>query len=97
VIVRTTTAADPTVHIAVHENETNLISYDVLGGSMRVNGKDIELTLPMTVRDLILKRGFREDRVAVELNGRIIPRSEYANVPLNERDNIEIVGFVGGG
>jgi sulfur carrier protein len=70
---------------------------NVYGDSMRVNGKDIETVFPITVKDLILKNGFREDHVAVELNGRIIPRSEYADVLLKDHDSVEIVGFVGGG
>ncbi|MDR1954936.1 MAG: sulfur carrier protein ThiS [Candidatus Methanoplasma sp.] len=65
--------------------------------SMRVNGKDLELVSPMTVKDLISNTGRKEDRVAVELNGKIVPRSEYASVFLNGNDSVEIVGFVGGG
>ena len=64
---------------------------------MMVNGNDLELVPPMTVEDLIANTGHRHDRVAVELNGRIVPRSEYACVLLKEDDRIEIVGFVGGG
>lgn len=64
---------------------------------MKVNGKDLELVPPMTVEDLILNTGRRKDLVAVELNGKIVPRSEYACVLLKEEDLIEIVGFVGGG
>ncbi|MDR0778717.1 MAG: sulfur carrier protein ThiS [Methanomassiliicoccaceae archaeon] len=64
---------------------------------MRVNGKDVGTASPITLKDLILNSGFREDRVAVELNGKIIPRSEYANVLLKDIDCVEIVGFVGGG
>ena len=64
---------------------------------MRVNGKDLEPALPMTVKDLIQSTGYRQERVAVELNGKIVPRSEYPNVLLKNDDSIEIVGFVGGG
>ena len=64
---------------------------------MRVNGKDRVLVPPMTVEDLILISGYRQDRVAVEINGKIVPRSEYALTLLKCDDAIEIVGFVGGG
>jgi len=64
---------------------------------MRVNGKDLEPALPMTVKDLIQSTGYRQERVAVELNGKIVPRSEYPHVLLKNDDSIEIVGFVGGG
>jgi thiamine biosynthesis protein ThiS len=65
--------------------------------NMKVNGKYLELASPMTVKDLISNAGHKEDRVAVELNGKIVPRSEYANIILNDDDSVEIVGFVGGG
>jgi thiamine biosynthesis protein ThiS len=64
---------------------------------MKVNGKEQKLVSPMTIEDLIVNTGFRRDRVAVELNGKIVPRSEYPNVLLDNNDSVEIVGFVGGG
>jgi thiamine biosynthesis protein ThiS len=64
---------------------------------MRVNGKELEPALPMTVEDLVLSVGYRQDRVAVELNGKIVPRSDYSLVLLKNDDSVEIVGFVGGG
>jgi sulfur carrier protein len=36
-------------------------------------------------------------RVAVELNGEIVPRSRYADTPIADGDRLEIVGAVGGG
>jgi sulfur carrier protein len=70
---------------------------NIYGDNMKVNGKRLELVPRMTIRDVIADRKFREDRVAVELNGKIVPRSEYARVFLKEDDSVEIVGFVGGG
>jgi len=64
---------------------------------MNVNGKILALASPMTVEELILSTGRRQDRVAVELNGNIIPRKDYAHTFLKEEDTVEIVGFVGGG
>jgi thiamine biosynthesis protein ThiS len=64
---------------------------------MRVNGKELELVSGMTVEDLIMSTGRRRDRVAVELNGKIVPRSNYSKVLLKNDDRVEIVGLVGGG
>jgi sulfur carrier protein len=36
-------------------------------------------------------------RVAIELNGEIIPRSEHPSVTLSDADQLEIVVAVGGG
>ena len=38
-----------------------------------------------------------ERRVAVEVNGEIVPRSRYAEHELRDGDRIEIVHAVGGG
>ena len=64
---------------------------------MKVNGTYTELTGPVTVAGLIAEKKFAEDRIAVELNGRIVPRSEYSKTMLKDDDSVEIVGFVGGG
>ncbi len=37
------------------------------------------------------------DRVAVELNREIVPRARWAETPLHDGDQLEIVHFVGGG
>lgn len=64
---------------------------------MKVNGNEMELTRRMTVGDLIAESGRKQDRVAVELNGKIVPKAEYPFVVLKDSDSVEIVGFVGGG
>jgi sulfur carrier protein len=35
--------------------------------------------------------------VAVEHNGKIVPRTEWTETPLSDGDRLEIVHFVGGG
>ncbi len=63
---------------------------------MKVNGQYVEGRW-ISLSDLISSQGFREDRIAVELNGMIVPKSEYPTTVLKEEDSIEIVGLVGGG
>lgn len=41
--------------------------------------------------------GFDLGRVAVEVNGEIVPKRLYAETTLSDGDSVEIVGFVGGG
>ena len=36
-------------------------------------------------------------RVAVELNGTVVPRTRYADTAVTDGDRLEIVGAVGGG
>ena len=51
----------------------------------------------MTVADLINQLDVVGKRIAVECNGEIVPRSQFAEVVLKEGDKLEIVGAVGGG
>jgi sulfur carrier protein len=46
---------------------------------------------------LIADLGLQGDRVAIEHNGNIVPRGEWANTSLADGDRLEIVHFVGGG
>ena len=41
--------------------------------------------------------GYDTARIAVEINGRIIPKNAYAETLLCDGDTVEVVSFVGGG
>jgi sulfur carrier protein len=56
-----------------------------------------ELAPGSTVQNFVDQLGFQGDRVAVELNGEIVPRRHWAVVHLNAQDRLEVVHFVGGG
>ncbi|HYK38163.1 sulfur carrier protein ThiS [Alloacidobacterium sp.] len=56
-----------------------------------------ELTASAKISDLITTLGLKNDRVAIEQNGEIVPRSFWAETPLQSGDKLEIVHFVGGG
>ena len=47
--------------------------------------------------DFLKGAGYNTERIAVERNGAIVPKSEYANTVLAEADTLEVVQFVGGG
>lgn len=51
----------------------------------------------MTVADLVRELKIVGKRIAVECNGEIIPKSQYAESVLKEGDQLEVVGAVGGG
>jgi sulfur carrier protein len=46
---------------------------------------------------VIAELGLKGDRVAVEHNGDIVPRSTWAETTVNAGDRLEVVHFVGGG
>ena len=50
-----------------------------------------------SLQDLVASLGLKGDRIAVERNGEIAPRTGWAEVILVPGDRIELVHFVGGG
>lgn len=61
-----------------------------------VNGESREVADGTTVRAVIEQSKLSPDKVAVELNRRLL-RSDKYDTPLKDGDELEIVTFVGGG
>lgn len=61
-----------------------------------LNGESRNCTAK-TILELISELGYTDKRIAIELNGEIVPKSQHAITPLNEGDQLEIVVAVGGG
>lgn len=53
-------------------------------------------TRARVVGDLVASLSL-EGRFAVERNGELVPRSQFAEVPVHEGDRIEVVRAIGGG
>ena len=64
---------------------------------MRLNGETKTLKDPVALSDFLTQEGFSDKRIAVERNGEIVPKGEYANVILSDSDTLEVVAFVCGG
>lgn len=64
---------------------------------MKVNGTAVSATFPLTIGGLLTQRGDPSARIAVEVNGIIVPKAQYDTFALQEEDTVEIVCFVGGG
>jgi sulfur carrier protein len=62
-----------------------------------VNGEPRRLAAGATVLDLLAAAGRDPRGVAVEHNGRILPRAAYGAALLAAGDHLEIVHFVQGG
>jgi sulfur carrier protein len=65
--------------------------------SIIVNGKEAQISEGAAIRDLVESLGLTPQRLAVELNGRIVRRAEWDSTRIAEGDKVEIVQFVGGG
>ncbi len=62
-----------------------------------LNGEPRAIAATMTVLELLAQEGLGERRVAVEVNGEIVPRSRHGEHALASGDRIEIVHALGGG
>lgn len=62
-----------------------------------VNGEPRHLPEGATAERLIAMLELRGRRLAMEVNGEILPKSRHATRRLSEGDRIEIVQAVGGG
>ena len=64
---------------------------------LTVNGEARQVDSGITVSQLLETMSLENKRVALERNGEIVPRSQFAEQHLNEGDSLEIVVAVGGG
>ena len=63
---------------------------------VKINGEELSIA-GENVAEYLSESGYDIKRVAVELNGDILPKSQYADTLLKDGDSVEIVSFVGGG
>ena len=64
---------------------------------LRINGEMKTFAQLATVAELVQALELGDKRIAVELNGEIVPRSPHAAMALADGDELEIVVAVGGG
>ena len=63
---------------------------------VRINGEDLDVG-GKYVAEYLNSAGYDLMRVAVELNGDIVPKVQYADTIFKDGDSVEVVSFVGGG
>ncbi len=61
-----------------------------------INGVKIEKT-SIKLSEYLSENNLSASRIAVELNGEILPKSKYDETMLKDGDVVEVVNFVGGG
>jgi thiamine biosynthesis protein ThiS len=64
---------------------------------LHINGEQRDFPDGLTVAALVAHLGMKPDRVAVELNLDIVPRTQWETTALKDGDKLEVVHFVGGG
>jgi len=64
---------------------------------IEINGLQSKIHQPLTVDELISSLNYLNKKIAIEVNGEIIPRSAYSNKIIVDGDKVEIINAVGGG
>ena len=64
---------------------------------IQLNGKKVVINSKYSILDLLKKYKLANKKIAVELNGVIVPKVMFKKKYLKNRDRLEIVHFIGGG
>ena len=64
---------------------------------IQINGKKVAIKQNFSILEMLRKYKLNRSKVAIELNGKIIPQNQYNKKKLKNNDKIEIVQFIGGG
>ena len=64
---------------------------------IKVNGKKVVFDKNVSIEMLIKKLKIPLNKVAIELNKKILNKRKINKIKLNNNDKIEIVHFIGGG
>jgi sulfur carrier protein len=62
-----------------------------------LNGDPVEIADRCSMSDLVAHLALGGQRVAVEVNAELVPRSGFADYQLQSGDRVEIIHAVGGG
>jgi sulfur carrier protein len=62
-----------------------------------INGKTEQLPDGLTAAELVARLGLQDERLAMEVNREIVPRSRFDSHRFNAGDRVEIVRAIGGG
>jgi thiamine biosynthesis protein ThiS len=62
-----------------------------------INGEARELDDGLTVASMLEALRLPKQRVAIELNRRVVRKQEWESTAVSDNDRIEVVHFVGGG
>ena len=62
-----------------------------------VNGKQLQVIPKFSLKSLIVKLKMPLNKIAIELNRKIIDKKRISKIQLKNGDKIEIVHFIGGG
>ncbi len=62
-----------------------------------INGETREIAKQVNLLELLKEFSLPSERIAIELNRRVVRKKDWESILVNDADRIEIVHFVGGG
>ena len=65
--------------------------------TLQINGEQKQFPPDINVAGLIASMQLSGKRIAIELNGEIVPKSSHVTTQLRDGDKLEVVVAVGGG
>lgn len=63
---------------------------------VKINGKHFDVA-GKSILEYLSDTTYDMSKIAIECNGHIVPKAEYADTVLRDEDSLEVVSFVGGG
>ena len=64
---------------------------------IQLNGNSYEIDHGINLNELLNKLKIQKNKVAIEVNGKIVEKTKYIHLILHKDDKVEIVHFIGGG
>lgn len=64
---------------------------------IKLNGKPLTLSAPLSIADFLLQQNYGDMKVAVAINAEFSPKSTHSKTMLQDGDEIEIVAPMQGG
>lgn len=65
--------------------------------NIKLNGEVREVAAVCDLVDLLEHFSLPGQRIAIELNGSVVRRADWAETKISDGDKVEVVHFVGGG
>lgn len=65
--------------------------------TVSINGEVHEFVKGLSIDALLCELSMAQQRVAIELNGEIVPRRLFSSTRLQQGDRVEIIHAIGGG
>lgn len=62
-----------------------------------INGETKEISGKLSLSETLRHFSLPQERIAVELNKKVVRKTDWENITISEGDTLEVIHFVGGG